>query len=701
VAGPIRISILADGKQAKGEITQVDSKLGKLAKGGLKLAGAGMLALGATAVAAGAGLLGLAKGAAEDDKAQKTLARTLKNTTHATDAQIASVEDYISATGVATGVTDDEMRPALATLARATHDVSKAQKLMNLAMDVSAGTGKDLTAVTAALAKGQLGSTGALAKLGVATKDSSGKALKFDQIVQNLSRTFKGQAATAAGTLEGKWARLKLIVAETGETIGGKLLPVLTDFADFVITKVVPAAGKFGTFVETKLAPKLKELATDALPKVKSALADIKQTWDDNKGKVSEFAQNAKDLAVSLDQNLTPAVKRAEPVLKSVSQIDLTNLTNSLRSVNTLLSKGDGTVSGPTGVLAKLQSLGTIATRVNPAATLGTIATQAIQAFGNKFATDTTVRAKVAGWMGRNFVGLASLLPLGQLAAVGALAANAVARAFGIQNPAAAVATFMTKLGQLAIRYNPVAVAGIAGRTFGNAVSQGLLNSQPTAAGRARAFAAAIGRYLVASLPFGSVFVQGSNLGGRTMDGLKAGISKGVGKVVAEVRSIPGRLAANAGNWGNALFGAGSALIGGLISGIRSKIGELAGVLQGITSKIPSWKGPLTKDKELLKPAGVGIMGGLIDSIEGEIPKLEDLLTSVTNKIQSGLSAQPTVDLTTVTPAAASGRMVAVDQRPIVIQVYALADGPDVGRRVVEAITDYEQFNGSAWRSKP
>jgi len=354
-------------------------------------------------------------------------------------------------------------------------------------------------------------------------------------------------------------------------------------------------------------------------------------------------------------------------------------------------------VSGPTGILAKLQSLNTITSRLNPAQHLADLATKAITDYGNKFATDTTVRAKVAAWIGRNFAGITSLLPLGQLATAGAVAANAIARGFGAQNPAGTVAGWMSRLGALAIRYNPVAVAGIAGRAFGNAVSQGLLNSQPTAAGRARAFAAAIGRYLVSSLPFGSVFVQGSNLGGRTMDGLKAGISKGVGKVVAEVRSIPGRLAANAGNWGSALFGAGSALIGGLISGIRSKIGELAGVLQGITSKIPSWKGPLPKDKELLKPAGVEIMGGLIDSMKGEIPKLETLLGDVTSQIQDGLSATPTVDLSTVGPDTSSLGTGAM--RQVVINVYALADGPDVGRRVVDAITDYEQFNGTGWRS--
>jgi hypothetical protein len=699
VAGPIRIAILADGKKARTEIGEVDSKLGRLAKGGLKLAGAGLLGLGAGVVAAGAGLLGLAKGAAEDDKAQKTLARTLKNSAKATNGQVAALEDYISKTGVATGVTDDEMRPALGALVRATHDVSKAQSLMNLAMNVSAGTGKDLTAVTAALAKGQLGSTGALAKLGVATKDSSGKALTFDKIVQNLTKTFKGQAATAAGTLEGKWSRLKLILAETGETIGGKVLPKLTDFADFVLQKVVPAAGRFGTFVETDVTPKLKAFATDALPKVKSALSDIKTAWDDNKPKIVEFVSNTKDLADTLDKKLTPAVQRVTPPLQALGRIDLTNATNSVKALGTLISKGDGTVSGPGGIIAKLQSIDTIASRLNPAQHLATLATQAVTKFGDVFVTDATVRAKVAGWMGRNFAGLTSLLPLGQLATVGAVAANAVARAFGSSNPAGSVATFMTKLGRLAIQYNPVAVAQIAGRTFGNAVSSGILNAQPTAGGRARAFALFVGRSLVGSLPFGQVFSQGSLLGGRTMDGLKAGLSRGVSGALGVVRSIPGRLASAGGNWGSALFGAGKAIIGGLADGIRSAIPSVTGLLQGLTSKIPSWKGPASRDRTLLTRNAQLIMGSLFDGIEGELPKLKDLLGGVGGQIQSGLSAKPVVDLTTVGSAMVARTAAAV--APVTVNVYALADGPEVGRRVVETIKDYEQFNGASWRSTP
>ena len=215
-----------------------------------KFAKAAAVGVAAVAVTAGAGLLKLAKGAAEDEKAQAILAKTLKNTAGATDAQVAAIERYISKTGAATGVTDDEMRPALANLVRATKDVGKAQDLMGLAMDVSAGTGKDLSAVTMALAKAQNGSVGGLAKLGIATKDASGKTKSFDQITKDLAATFKGQAAAAADTTAGKWARIKLIWSEAGESIGSKLLPVLGKLSTWILEEVVPALERFGAYLD-------------------------------------------------------------------------------------------------------------------------------------------------------------------------------------------------------------------------------------------------------------------------------------------------------------------------------------------------------------------------------------------------------------------------------------------------------------------
>ena len=77
-------------------------------------------ALGALTVAMGDAV----KAAMEDEKSQQMLARQLKATTGATDDQIKSVEKYISAQGRNLGITDDQLRPALAGLTRATKDIT-------------------------------------------------------------------------------------------------------------------------------------------------------------------------------------------------------------------------------------------------------------------------------------------------------------------------------------------------------------------------------------------------------------------------------------------------------------------------------------------------------------------------------------------------------------------------------------------------
>lgn len=165
--------------------------------------------------------------AAADEASQVTLATALRNTAGATDEQIAAAEKWIERTMFATGVTDDELRPALERLTRATGDVGEAQDLLGVAMDAAQGTGKSLQAVTEALGKAQDGNVGALARLGIATKDAEGRTLSFDQIVRNLSTTFEGQAAKAADTQAGKLAIMQARYGELQEQIGAALMPVM------------------------------------------------------------------------------------------------------------------------------------------------------------------------------------------------------------------------------------------------------------------------------------------------------------------------------------------------------------------------------------------------------------------------------------------------------------------------------------------
>jgi len=222
----------------------------------------GALAVGAAAVAAGVALVGMAKAAMADEKAQALLAKQLKNSAGATKAQVAATEDWITKQGIALGVTDDELRPALSKLVAVTKDVGKAQALASLAMDVSAGTGKSLSTVSAALAKAQLGQVSGLSKLGVATKNADGSTKSLKEITEAMASTYKGAASTAANTAEGKFGRLKLVLDETKETIGAKLLPVLTDMATWFLEEGLPAAQKLGSELSDKFGPTLEAIGT-------------------------------------------------------------------------------------------------------------------------------------------------------------------------------------------------------------------------------------------------------------------------------------------------------------------------------------------------------------------------------------------------------------------------------------------------------
>lgn len=246
-----------------------------------KFAVVGAAAAAAGALMAGKALIGMAKGAMEDQKAQTLLAATLKNTTGATDKQIASVEDWITAQGKALGVADDDLRPAMQRLAEATGSVTEAQKLSSLAMDISAGTGKSLKTVSEALAKAQMGQVGGLSRYGIATRDASGEMMNFDQVVKKASKTFEGQAATAAGTLEGKMGRLQLMFDETKETIGAKLLPIAEKLATAFLTKVVPAAQQVGQWLSEKLGPPLRELGEKAGPLAKQVVDALGGAFQD------------------------------------------------------------------------------------------------------------------------------------------------------------------------------------------------------------------------------------------------------------------------------------------------------------------------------------------------------------------------------------------------------------------------------------
>jgi phage-related protein len=250
-------------KGAQKEVEGFSDKIGKFGK----VAAAAFAAASVAAVAyAGKLLVDGVKSAIADAAAQEKLALTLKNVTGATNAQIKATENYITKTSLAYGVTDDELRPSLERLARATGDVEKAQKLQALALDISAGSGKSLEAVSNALAKATEGSTASLGKLGVGLSAAQLKTLSMDEITKKLADTFENQASAKADTFQGKLDRLNIAFQEGKETVGSFVLDALTPLVSTFVNKVIPAlssmAGSIGKDLEGPLNG-VKAILTD------------------------------------------------------------------------------------------------------------------------------------------------------------------------------------------------------------------------------------------------------------------------------------------------------------------------------------------------------------------------------------------------------------------------------------------------------
>ena len=270
----LKLSILGDVdnlnkslKAANDDVENSSSKLGDFSKkAGLAFAAAGA----AAALYAGKLLIDGVKSAIEDEAAQASLAKTLGNVTGATNEQIAAVEDQIKKNQLLFGVSDTQLRPSLERLLRATKDVSEAQKLQSLALDIAAGSGKSLEAVSNALGKAYEGNSGALAKLGVGLSAAQLKTMSMDDVTKALSDTFGGQATAKADTFQGKMARLSETFNEAKETVGGYVLNALTPLLDNFVNKGIPAITAFSDSLGKTLGPAFatifKVIRDDLLP---------------------------------------------------------------------------------------------------------------------------------------------------------------------------------------------------------------------------------------------------------------------------------------------------------------------------------------------------------------------------------------------------------------------------------------------------
>jgi len=316
----LKLSLLADVKKFTEGMQKADSSTktlnDKISKYSKVMAGA-FLAVGAAAGAMAIKIgVDSVKAAVEDELSQKKLAQALKNTTKATDKTIASAETYITKQQLTYGIADTKLRPALANLARATGNLTTAQNLNNLAIDISAATGKDLEGVSIALGKAYGGNFTALKKLGIPIDANIIKTKDFSKVQQVLTDKFGGSAAANTETFAGKLEILKQRFGEIQEDIGAKLIPKLKKLLD----QVSLVAKGFSGEDPNGLSARANELKGSIGNTGAASLGGTLKALTDSFGKLfaALAGQDAKDGATALD-NIASGVQTLANAINSLA----------------------------------------------------------------------------------------------------------------------------------------------------------------------------------------------------------------------------------------------------------------------------------------------------------------------------------------------------------------------------------------------
>jgi hypothetical protein len=345
----LKLSILGDVdslnkslKTASGDVDSFGDKIGKAGK----VIGAAFVA---AAAAAGAyaikiGIEGV-KAAVEDEKAQTQLALALENATGATTAQIAATEQSILQMSLATGVADDELRPALGRLVRSTGDITKAQDLLTTALDIATATGKPLETVSNALGKAYDGNTAALGKLGIGLSAAELKTMSFEQVQTRLSDLFGGAAAANAETYAGRIARVQVAFDEAKETLGTALLPILEKLLTFINDNALPAINAFSNAfsltdsdgfgkIVSDVGTTIKDTVQPIFTAFQGGLVKIKNVIVENKESFEAFWDVVKYVAPLIGATIGKAID----VVGSIASTVLSLISKVLAAIKPLLN---------------------------------------------------------------------------------------------------------------------------------------------------------------------------------------------------------------------------------------------------------------------------------------------------------------------------------------------------------------------------
>lgn len=184
---------------------------------------------------------------AEEDRAANKLAASLRNLGLAYNTQ--AIEDYLEKSEKATAISKEELSPAIANLLTTTLNAEKSMTLLNLAMDISTSTGKDLTSVTTALSRAFNGNFASLGKLQTAFTTAELEAMGFEKSITALNDQFGGAAANNADTYAGKIDKMRIAFGDLGEELGKGIIAFLTSLGSGDYDQGLQKLVNFGTAI--------------------------------------------------------------------------------------------------------------------------------------------------------------------------------------------------------------------------------------------------------------------------------------------------------------------------------------------------------------------------------------------------------------------------------------------------------------------
>jgi hypothetical protein len=138
------------------------------------------------------------------------------------------IDRYIDKIEAATGVNRNLLQPSMLKLLQVTGSVTKSQELLNLAMDVSAGTGTDLAKTSEILSQAYVGNFKGLRSLNLGLTQAELASTNFEEVQKRLQVLFAGQAKVAADSYVGSMNKLAIASENASEKIGKSLVGALT-----------------------------------------------------------------------------------------------------------------------------------------------------------------------------------------------------------------------------------------------------------------------------------------------------------------------------------------------------------------------------------------------------------------------------------------------------------------------------------------